>query len=67
MLAPGAGIRRAIVKWLKRAAVAIGIVLFLWAAAWVAVPPLVKWQAQTRLTALLGRSVTMGDVGFKPW
>ena len=54
-------------KWIKRTAAGAGVLLLLWASAWVAVPPLVKWQAQTRLSALLGRSVTLGDVSFNPW
>ena len=53
--------------WLRRLAwVGIGLLL-LWMLAWVAVPPVLKWQLQSRLTDLLGRSVTIGDVGFKPW
>ncbi len=53
--------------WLKRTAGVIGVVLLLWVIAWVAVPPLLKWQAQTRLSELLDRSVTLGDVSFQPW
>ncbi len=54
-------------RWIKRTAAVAGVLLLLWASAWVAVPPLVKWQAQTRLSALVGRSVTLGDVSFNPW
>ncbi len=53
--------------WLRRIGwFGIGLLL-LWMLAWVAVPPLLKWQLQSRLSELLGRSVTIGDVGFKPW
>ena len=53
--------------WLRRIAwFGIGLLL-LWMLAWVAVPPLLKWQLQVRLSEALGRSVTIGDVGFKPW
>ena len=53
--------------WLRRLAwFGIGLLL-LWMLAWVAVPPILKWQLQSRLSELLGRSVTIGDVGFKPW
>ena len=31
------------------------------------VPPLLKSQAQSRLSALLGRPVTIGAVDLKPW
>ncbi|NBX22063.1 MAG: DUF748 domain-containing protein, partial [Betaproteobacteria bacterium] len=39
----------------------------MWALAWAAVPPLVKSQAQSRLSALLGRQVTIGSIAFSPW
>ena len=53
--------------WLRRIGwFGIGLLL-LWMLAWVAVPPLLKWQLQSRLSEVLGRTVTIGDVGFKPW
>ena len=53
--------------WLRRVGwFGIGLLL-LWMLAWVAVPPLLKWQLQSRLSEALGRTVTIGDVGFKPW
>jgi len=53
--------------WLRRIGwFGIGLLL-LWMLACVAVPPLLKWQLQSRLSELLGRTVTIGDVGFKPW
>jgi uncharacterized protein involved in outer membrane biogenesis len=41
--------------------------MLLWALAWLAVPPIVKSQAEQRLTALLGRDVRIGKIGFSPW
>ncbi|MFT3956541.1 MAG: DUF748 domain-containing protein [Piscinibacter sp.] len=54
-------------RWPRRLAIALLALLLLWALAWLAVPPLLKSQAQTRLSALLGRSVEIGDVSFQPW
>ena len=53
--------------WLKRLAWAVAALLALWLVAWLALPALVKWQAPPRLSEALGRNVTIGDVGFKPW
>ena len=53
--------------WLRRLAWLVGIVLVLVLAAWLGIPALIKWQAPPRLSTLLGRTVTIGDVGFKPW
>jgi len=55
------------VKWLKRLGVAVAALVALWIVTWAALPPLVRWQAPARLTALLGRPVTLGDVAFHPW
>lgn len=54
-------------KWLRRLLWAVLALLLLWAAAWLAVPPLVKWQAEQRFSALTGRQVTVGAVAFSPW
>jgi uncharacterized protein involved in outer membrane biogenesis len=54
-------------RWLRRLGWAVGALLLLWALAWLAVPPLLKWQAQKQLGALLGRTVTLGAVDFRPW
>jgi hypothetical protein len=53
--------------WPRRAAIALAGLLVLWALAWLAVPPLLKSQAQSRLSELLGRSVSIGAVDFRPW
>ena len=52
---------------MRRAAMAVVVLAALWVVTWLAVPPLVKWQAPTRLSALLGRDVTLGGVDFHPW
>ena len=54
-------------KWMRRLAAAIGAAAALWVAIWVAVPPLVRWQAPARLSTALGRGVTLGAVDFHPW
>ncbi|MBX9794044.1 MAG: hypothetical protein K2Y02_07110, partial [Burkholderiaceae bacterium] len=54
-------------KWLRRFGWAVLGWLVLWALAWLAVPPLLKSQAQQRLGSALGRTVTLGDVSFSPW
>ena len=54
-------------RWMRRLLWAVGAMLLLWAVAWLAVPPLVKWQAEQRLSTLLGRQVTLGAVSFHPW
>jgi len=41
-------------------------VLLLWGAAWLAVPPLLKWQLETRGSQLLGRELRVGEVQFAP-
>jgi uncharacterized protein involved in outer membrane biogenesis len=41
--------------------------LALCALAWLAMPPLLKWQGETRLSALLGRPVTIAAVAVQPW
>jgi uncharacterized protein involved in outer membrane biogenesis len=54
-------------RWLRRVVWALVAVLALWGVSWLVVPPLLKSQAQTRLSVLLGRQVTLGQVDFKPW
>ena len=53
-------------RWAKRAAIATAALLTLWLVAWLAVPPLAKWQVESRLTDALGRRVSIGRVGFSP-
>ncbi|MDI1245742.1 MAG: DUF748 domain-containing protein [Rhodoferax sp.] len=54
-------------KWLRRLAGAVAAVLLLWGIAWLALPPLLKTQFETRLGEQLGRQVSLGRVEFKPW
>ncbi len=53
--------------WHLRLAWAVGALLILWALAWLAVPPLAKWQVQKIASEKLGRQVTIGKIDFKPW
>jgi hypothetical protein len=39
----------------------------LWLLSWLALPPLLKWQAQKIATEKLGRAVHIGAVKFEPW
>jgi len=55
------------VVWLKRLGWALGVVLLLWVVTWLAVPAVVKWQLPPKLGEALGRTVTLGEVNFKPW
>ena len=54
-------------RWPRRAALAVGGLLLLWALAYAALPSLLKWQLQKIATDKLGRQVTLGAVNFKPW
>ncbi len=54
-------------KWLRRIGWGVAGTLAVWMLVWLAVPPLLKSQAQQRLTDMLGRAVTIGDVSFSPW
>src|SRR5688572_12674688 len=56
--------RARVMRWVLRLAAAL---LLLWVVAWLAVPPIVKWQAEQRLSALLGRELRIGRIGFSPW
>jgi uncharacterized protein involved in outer membrane biogenesis len=54
-------------KWARRAGWAVAGVLTLWVLGWLAVPPLLRHQAQKIASEKLGRTVTLGAVDFKPW
>ena len=54
-------------RWLRRLVWCGAALLALWIVAWLGLPALIKWQAPPRLSEALGRSVTIGAVGFKPW
>ena len=51
----------------RRLALAAVLLAVLVAALAAATPALLKWQAQTRGTELLGRPVAVGAVSLKPW
>jgi len=53
--------------WLRRLLWALGGLLMLWAASWLMVPLLLQSQAQSQLSTLLGRQVSVGEVDFRPW
>lgn len=53
--------------WIRRLLWALVAWLVLWALAWLALPPLLKSQAEARGSAALGRTLTIGAVDFKPW
>lgn len=42
------------------------VVALLWGVAWLAVPPLLKWQLETRGSELLGRELRVDEVRFAP-
>jgi len=54
-------------RWLRRGAWALAALAAVWMLSWLVAPTLLKSQAQTRLSALLGRQVTVGQVDFRPW
>ncbi|MCF8159473.1 MAG: DUF748 domain-containing protein [Polaromonas sp.] len=54
-------------KWPRRLGGAVAAVLLLWAVTWLALPPWLKTQLETRLGDQLGRKVSVGQIEFKPW
>lgn len=52
--------------WIRRLLWAIAALLALWALAWLAVPALLKSQAEQQGSKALGRTVTLGAVQFNP-
>jgi len=54
-------------KWLRRGAWALAVLLIVWGVSWLAVPPLLQSQVEHRLSERLGRRVTIGAVDFEPW
>ena len=46
---------------------AVGAAALLVLAAWLAVPPLLKWQLETRGSELLGRDLRVAEVKFSPF
>ncbi len=54
-------------SWCKRLAWLAGGVLFVGAASWVLVPPILKSQLEKLASEQLGRKFTVGKIDFKPW
>ncbi len=54
-------------RWLMRLAVVVGAFVALIAVAWLAVPPIVRSQLESRLTEALGRKTTVEAVDFNPF
>ena len=54
-------------RWTRRSVWALAGLVVLWAVAWAAVPPLLKWQLQKQASDVLGRAVTVERVRFSPW
>ena len=54
-------------RWARRLMLALLGLLLLWAVAWLAMPPVLKWQLEMRASAILGRQVTVERVDFRPW
>jgi hypothetical protein len=53
-------------RWLRRAGYVAAAVAVLVLLAWLAIPPLVRSQLESRLTAALGRTTTVESVAFNP-
>lgn len=53
--------------WLRRLTWSVAALLAVWLLAWLLMPPLLKWQLQKQASALLGRTVTVEKVDFRPW
>lgn len=53
--------------WLVRLAITVGAIAALIAVAWLAVPPIVRSQIESRLSETLGRKTTVEAVAFDPF
>lgn len=54
-------------RWARRFVVALALVVALVAIAWLAVPPIVRSQLESRLTGTLGRPTRVETVAFNPF
>lgn len=54
-------------RWLRRLGAALAALLLFWGLAWLAVPLLLKHQAEELGSQVLGRALTLGKIDFKPW
>ncbi len=53
--------------WLRSLGYCLGGLLAFWALAWLAVPPILKSQAEKIASEKLGRPLSVGKIDFKPW
>ncbi len=53
-------------RWIRRLAYVVGAIVLLGVVAWLAVPPIVRAQLESRLTEALGRQTTVEAVAFDP-
>ena len=53
-------------RWIRRLAYTVGVIVALVVIAWLAVPPIVRGQLESRLTETLGRPTTVEAVEFDP-
>lgn len=53
--------------WRRRLVWTLAGILGAWAVGWLAVPPILKNQAEKVASQQLGRKVSIGAVDFKPW
>ena len=65
--APAPVHRPPLVRWLRRLALLAAVVAALLLLCWLALPPLLKWQGEKQLAALLGRPVQIARVEVQPW
>ena len=54
-------------RWVRRLCWSLLSLLLVWLLAWSVVPPLLKRQLVQSASAELGRTLTVGDIDFKPW
>lgn len=54
-------------RWLRRLVAALAALFLFWGLAWLAVPLLLEYQAEKLGRHILGRTLTLGQVDFKPW
>ena len=54
-------------RWVRRISWVVLSVLVVWALAWSVVPPILKSQLVKAASAELGRTLTVGEIDFKPW
>ena len=66
-MAPSLSSASPFARWLRRVAITVATFLLLILVAWLAVPPIVRSQLESRLTEALGRPTTVKEVAFDPF